>query len=190
MTVKTAGVDLAEEEVDFLAEVDYSEAPEVAYSAVGGPVVAPEVDCLEADFEVVDLEEITTVKAARADLAEDEEEDFLAVVDYSEAPEVACLAVGDLALAQVVDCLEADLEAVDWEETTAVVVAGADSVEDKEVDFSVVVEALEVACLEVGDMAEVPVVEYLAGEIGSSGLGGGYGSGSSWGSSSGDGWKQ
>ncbi|KAL1471179.1 hypothetical protein MTO96_040055 [Rhipicephalus appendiculatus] len=124
MTAKTARVDLAEEEADFLAEVDYSEAPEVAYSAVGGPVVAPEADCLEADLEVVDLEENTTVKAARADLAEDEEEDFLAVVDYSEAPEVACLAVGDLALAQVVDCSEADLEAVDSEETTAVVLAG------------------------------------------------------------------
>lgn len=149
-------MDSAEEEVDFLAAVDYS--------AVGGRGVAPEWDCLEADLEVVASEETTTVKAAGADVAEDEEVDFLAAADYLDAPEVAYSVVGDLALAPMVDCLEADLEAMDSEETTAAEVVGADLTEGKEVDFLAAVEALEAACLEVGVMAEVPVAEYLEGD--------------------------
>ncbi|KAL3243754.1 hypothetical protein MRX96_019704 [Rhipicephalus microplus] len=80
------------------------------------------------------MEEMTTVKVAGVALVE-EAVAFL-VAEYLEAPEVACSAVGDPALVQAVDCLEAGLEAVDLEEMTTAKATGTNSVEDKEVDFS------------------------------------------------------
>ncbi|KAH8040485.1 hypothetical protein HPB51_011181 [Rhipicephalus microplus] len=110
------------------------------------------------------MEEMTTVKVAGVALVE-EAVAFL-VAEYLEAPEVACSAVGDPALVQAVDCLEAGLEAVDLEEMTTAKATGTNSVEDKEVDFSAALEvALEEVYLEADAMAEVLAVDHSVGDL-------------------------